>query len=267
MIFLSEHVLRVLERMDAIMARDIERGTHYYASMTVDGKTYTGTELVKEYRKGFRKFKVSLEDGSSELLQCDLGKEDQAKVRLLYELWRWGEPFSCEDWNRIFGDVFVQRKLRARLEAHASGGKLAREASNLLKFINNAYASSWGYTDSDYRVRNFKPVETEEAFDELLHSSTVAEELTRGTNLIEQYKHIRVMWIPDDHRTVHKQKGIFEDYNLWAAQINWNEIDFDDAVKAYNMWHGVANRANYFVYVLKPEESAKKSRRKRKSTK
>ena len=231
--------------------------------MTSNGKTYTGTALVKQYRKSFRKFKASLEDGSSKFLKCDLGKEDHAKVQLLYELWRWGDPFSCEDWNRIFGDVFVQRKLRSRLEEHMRGGKVAVEAKSLLKFINNAYGSSWGQQDSDYRVRDFRLVETEEEFEELLHSSTVAEELTRGPYLIESFNYIRVMWIPDDFRTVHKQKGIFEDYNLWAANINWNEIDFGDAVKAYNMWHGITNRANYFVYIPKVEAPVKKTRKRR----
>lgn len=265
MIFPSENVLRVLSRIDEIMTRDIKNGTHYYSSMTVGKKTYTGTELVKQYRKSFRKFKASVEDGSCKLLQCDLGKEDYAKVQFLYELWRWCEPLSCEDWNRILGDVFVQRKLRSRLEAHLRGGKITAEAKSLLRFINNAYGSSWGQQDSDYRVRDFRLVETEEEFEELLHSSTVAEELTRSANLIEPFYYIRVLWIPDDFRTVHKEKGIFEDYNLWASTINWNEIDFGDAVKAYNLWHGVTNRANYFVYVPKYEAPAKKNRRGRKT--
>lgn len=263
MIFPSEHVLRALNRIDDIMTRDIKNGTHYYSSMTVGKKTYTGTDLVKQYRKSFRKFKASVEDGTCELLKCDLGKEDYAKVQFLYELWRWCDPLSCADWNRILGDVFVQRKLRSRLEAHARGGKVAKEAESILKFINNAYGSSWGQQDSEYKVRNFYLVETEEEFEELVHSSTVAEDLTRSVYLIEPFYHIRVMWIPDDFRTVHKEKGIFEDYNLWAATINWNEIDFGDAVKAYNLWHGVTNRANYFVYVPKPEATVKKTRRRK----
>jgi hypothetical protein len=267
MIFPSEHVIRALNRIDDIMTRDIKNGTHYYSSMTVGKKTYTGTDLVKQYRKRFRKFKASVEDGTCELLKCDLGKEDHAKVQFLYELWRWCEPLSCEDWNRILGDVFVQRKLRSRLEEHVRGGKVAAEAKSLLRFINNAYGSSWGQQDSDYRVRDFRLVETEEEFEELLHSSTVAEELTRSRNLIEPFNYIRVMWIPDDFRTVHKQKGIFEDYNLWAANINWNEIDFGDAIKAYNLWHGVTNRANYFVYIPKCEPISNKTSKRRQTNK
>ena len=87
MIFLPESIERILERIGEAYKRDIKKRRSYYSSISKNGKKYTGTDTVKIQLEYFEEFKTSLENGTSQLLVCEEGKEDEAKIRLMNSSW------------------------------------------------------------------------------------------------------------------------------------------------------------------------------------
>ncbi len=77
MIFLPESIERILERIGEAYKRDIKKHRSYYSSISKNGKKYTGTDTVKIQLEYFEEFKTSLENGTSQLLVCEEGKEDE----------------------------------------------------------------------------------------------------------------------------------------------------------------------------------------------
>ena len=83
MIFLPESIERTLERLKEAYNRDIKKHRSYCSSISENGKTYTGTDTVKIVLKHFEEFKASLENGTSDLLVCKEGEEDEGEVVIL----------------------------------------------------------------------------------------------------------------------------------------------------------------------------------------
>ncbi len=218
MIYLSESIERMLERIEIVCKRDIKKCKAYFSMVTRDGKNYYGSDTVRFWLEDFKAFKAALLDGSSEYLKCEEGFEEEAKISLMQAIYAWMSPFWSDDISWIQNDVYVQRGLKKRIERLADLPETHDEAENLLNFIEKAYCSGWGQMDEYYKIKEFRMLDTEEEFEEILHSSTVAEELTRRKYLIVDFKVIRVAIIPEDWRSIHKKKGIFEDYNRFVSR-------------------------------------------------
>lgn len=236
MIFLPESIERTLERIgDA------------YKSKIKNGKKDKENNTVKTQLEYFEKFKASLENGTNQLLICEEGKEDEAKIRLMYAVWEWYKPLCMEDIHRVENDAYIQNGLKERLERLCSDAKLKKEALNLLGFLNNAYSSSWGQGDTHYKIKDFRLVESEEEFEKILNEFYSAEELTASPWLIVEYTTIRVALVPMDWTTIYKKKGIFEDYQRFCHE-HIGDMGFDDALKMFNLWHDVRETAIYYIY-------------------
>lgn len=250
MIFLPESIERILERIGDAYKRDIKKRRSYYSSISKNGKTYTGTDTVRIQLEYFEEFKASLENGTSQLLVCEEGEEDEAKIRLMNALYEWYEPLWTEDFYLIENDVYIQRGLKKRIEKLSNKHETQKEASNLLGFLNNAYDSSWGQEDSHYKIKDFRLVNSEEEFEKILNNFNDAKELTASKNLVVDYTTIRVALVPMDWRTICKKKGIFEDYDrLWNEHAG--KGDFDNAFKMFHLWHDVRETAIYYIYAPK----------------
>lgn len=253
MIFLPESIERILERIGEAYKRDIKKRKSYYSSISKNGKTYTGTDTVKIQLENFEEFKASLKNGTSQLLVCEEGKEDEAKIRLMYAVWEWYEPLWMEDVYRVENDVYIQRGLRKRLERLGTEYETQKEALNLLGFLNNAYGSSWGQGDEHYKIKDFRLVDSEEEFENILNEFNGAEELTNSKWLIVDYTTIRVALVPMDRMSIYKKKGIFEDYQRFCKE-HLGDMNFDNAFKMFNLWHDVRETAIYYIYAPKQKK-------------
>lgn len=250
MIYLPESIERILERIGEAYKRDIKKRRSYYYSISKNGKTYTGTDTVKIQLEYFEEFKASLENGTSQLLVCEEGKEDEAKIRLMHAVWEWYEPLWAEDVYRVENDVYIQRGLRKRIERLGDECETQKEALDLLEFLNKAYNSSWGQEDAHYKIKDFRLVESEEEFEKILNEFNGAEELTASKWLIVDYTTIRVAFVPMDWRTILIKKGIFEDYQRFYKD-HLGDMNFDNAFKMFNLWHDVRETAIYYIYAPK----------------
>lgn len=250
MIFIPESIERTLKRIEKAYQEDLEKGRSYYHSISKDGKVYRGTDTVRIQLESFEEFKASLENGTSELLKCEDGKEDEAKIRLMHAIGEFYNPLSAKSIKMIRKDVYIQRGLRARIKKFAAKSQKHEEASSLLEFIRDAHWSSWGQGDAEYDIRDFRLVKSEEEFEEILHLEG-AEELTRSKDLVVEFASIRVALVTLEETDIYKRKGIFEDYNRFLDE-HLGSNNFDDAMKAFNLWHDVRETAIYYVYV--PEE-------------
>ena len=201
--------------------------------------------------KYFKEFKASLENGTSELLVCEEGEEDKAKIRLMHAIWEYYEPLWSADIYRIENDVFIQRGLRKRIQSLSTQKQTQKEAKNLLKFLDNAHSSSWGQGDAYYKIRDFRLVKSEEELEEIL-AKNHAYELTRCQNLLVDYTTIRVAFVTLDWRTIYKKKGIYEDFQRFHKE-HTGDMDFDNAWKMFNIWHDVRETAIYYIYVPEVE--------------
>lgn len=253
MIFLSESIERILERISEAYKRDIKKRTSYYSSISKNGKIYTGTDTVKIQLEYFEEFKSSLENGTNQLLVCKEGKEDEAKIRLMHAIFEWYEPLSMDDISRIENEVYIQRGLRKRIERLSNECKTKKEALNLLEFIDNAYCSSWGQEDANYKIKDFRLVESKEDFEKILKESNGAEELTTSKYLAIDFSTIRVALVPIDCITIYKKKGIFEDYKRFCKE-HIGVMNFDNAFKMFNLWHDVRETAIYYIYAPKEKK-------------
>ncbi len=250
MIFLPESIERILERIGEAYKRDIKKCRSYYSSISKNGKKYTGTDTVKIQLEYFEEFKTSLENGTNQLLVCEEGKEDEAKIRLMNAVLEWYEPLWAEDVCRVENDVYIQRGLRKRIERLKNECKTQKEALNLLGFLNNAYNSSWRQDDAHYKIKDFRLVESEEEFEKILNKFDNAEELTASKWNIVDYTTIRVVLVPMDRRTILIRKGLFEDYQRFYKE-HLGDMNFDSAFKMFNLWHDVRETAIYYIYAPK----------------
>ena len=253
MIFLPESIERSLERIEEVYKRDIKKRRSYYHSISKNGKKYTGTDTVRIQLEYFQEFRESLENGTSPLLICEEGKEDEAKIRLMYAVWEWYEPLWGEDVYRVENDVYIQRGLKKRIERLSTEPKTQKEALNLLGFLNNAYQSSWGQEDSRYKIKDFRLVKSEEEFEKILNKFKDAEELTASKRLIVDYTTIRVALVPMDWSTIHKKKGIFEEYQRFLNEHLYDR-NFNNAFDMFNLWHDVRETAIYYIYAPEPKK-------------
>ena len=217
MIFLPQSIERIFEPIGEAYKRDIKKRRSYYSSISKNGKKYTGTDTVKIQLEYFEEFKTSLENGTSQLLVCEEGKEDEAKIRLMNAVWEWYEPLCAEDVCRVENDVYIQRGLRKQIERLGNECKTQKEALNLLGFLNK--------------------------FDD-------AEELTASKWNIVDYMTIRVALVPMDRRTILIRKGLFEDYQRFYKE-HLGDMNFDSAFKMFNLWHDVRETAIYYIYAPK----------------
>ena len=251
MIYLPESIERTLARIEDAYKRDIKKGRAYHSSIIKGGKTYTGTAILKIKLEDFKKFKASLENGTSELLVCKEGQEEKAKIRLMNAIWWYYVPLCHDDICIIDNDVYIQRGLRNRIQSLSTQKRTKEEAENLLQFLDNAHCSSWGQGDAHYKIRDFRLVKSKEEFEEIL-SKLHAEELTGCENLIVDYTTIRVALVTVDWRTIYKKKGIYEDFQRLRKE-HGGDMDFDDVWKMFNIWHDVRETAIYYIYAPKVE--------------
>lgn len=251
MIYLPESIERTLERIEEAYKRDIKKRRSYYSSIIEDGKTYTGTDTVRIMLKEFKKFKASLENGTSELLVCEEGQEEKAKIRLMNAIWEYYEPLWPEDICTIDNDVYIQKGLQRRILSLSTQRKTKEEAENLLGFLDDAHYSSWGQGDAYYKIRDFRLVKSEEEFEEIL-TKLHARELTRCKNLIVDYTTIRVAFVTVSCETIYKKKGIYEDFQRLLKE-HGGDMNFDDVWKIFNIWHDVRETAIYYIYAPKVE--------------
>lgn len=255
MIYLSESIERILERTLEILKKDVERKRTCSSYALSEGKVYYGTDIAQMQLERFQEFKASLEDETNPLLVCDEGKEDEAKIRLMYAIAKFYEPLYQSDIDFITHDVHVQKGLREQIEKLSTQRKTKKEALSLLDFIDNAYSSSWGQMDENYKMRDFRLVETEEEFQKILDNFKEAEELVADKNIIK-FTTIRVAFIPIDCITLYKKKGIYEEYKR-LLKTPFKGVCFEDVLEMFDLWHDVRETAIYCVYA--PE--VKKARR------
>lgn len=245
MIFLPESIERILERIEEAYKRDIKKRIAYSKKWN----RYAGTDSAKVQLEFFEEFKSSLESGTSKLLVCEEGKEDEAKICLMNAVFKWFEPLVMEDIYRIRNDVYIQRGLKKRIEALSKKNKTKEEALCLLGFLNNAYASSWGQGDELYQIRDFRLVESEEEFETILKKYSDAEDLTASKGLVN-FTTIRVALVPVDNITIYQKKGIFEEYKRFSRE-HLVDKNIDDALKMFDLWHDVRETAIYYIYAPK----------------
>lgn len=253
MIFLPESIERTLERLKEAYNRDIKKHRSYCSSISENGKTYTGTDTVKIVLKHFEEFKASLENGTSDLLVCKEGEEDEAKIRLMQAVLEWYKPLWMEDVYLVKNDVYIQRGLKKRIKELCSKRNTKKEALNLLEFLNDAYKSSWSQEDELYKVRDFRLVKSKEEFEKILDKFDGVKDLTAIKSSIVDYTTIRVALVPMDLTTMYKKKGIFEDYQQFCKK-HLGDTNFDDAIKMFNLWHDVRETAIYYIYAPKEKK-------------
>ena len=249
MIFLPESIKRILKRTEEAYRRDIIRRMAYYSSISINGKTYKGTDTVIFQLECFQNFKASLENGTSPLLTCEEGKEDEAKIRLMYAVYKWFEPLGMEDIYRIKNDVYIQSGLKSRIKKLSKNSKTKEESLCLLGFLNNAYASSWGQEDENYEVRDFRLVESEEEFEKILKEYRDAEDLTASKGIVD-FTTIRVALVPVDDISIYKKKEILEEYQRFIRRYLVDR-NIDDLLKMFDLWHDVRETAIYYIYAPK----------------
>lgn len=249
MIDLPKSIKRILERTEEAYKRDIMRRRAYYSSISRNGKTYKETDTVKFQLKCFKEFKASLENGTSPLLTCKEGKEDEAKIRLMHAVYKWFEPLGMEDIYRIKNDVYIQMGLRSRIMKLSKNSKSKEEALCLLRFLNYAYASSWGQEDEEYEVRDFRLVESEEEFEKILKEYRDAEDLTASKGIVN-FTIIRVALVPVDDISIYKNKGIWEEYQRFIRRYLVDR-NIDDLLKMFDLWYDVRKTAIYYIYAPK----------------
>lgn len=241
-IFISESIERILKRIVDVYKKDIENHRVYCHSITKDGKTYTGTDTVRIKLEYFEEFKASLENGTSDLLICEKGKEDEAKLDLLDAISKWYEPLCQNDINAIENDVYVQEELM-KLIIKMSSKKL-KEAQNLLNFIND-----YSPEVEHYQIKDFRLVNSEEDFKKILTAYNTSQELTSLSSLKENFNDIRISMISMDAFEIYKKKGIYEDYKKFFTEHISD--DLDSYIKMFNIWHDVRETAIFYIYVPK----------------
>lgn len=232
MIFLPASIERTLERISEAYKRDIKKGRPY----------------AKKQLEVFEAFKASLENGTSELLNCNYGREYEAKIRLMHKIEKFYDPLLQSDLNLILNDVFIQNGLIAQLDKLCADNKTQAGASALLNFIYTAHSSSWGPSDSDgFRIRDFRLAKSEKEFEEILNKFKNAEELSNSNNLFLDLATIRVAFIPVSREMIYKSKGIYEERSRFVNEIFATPLNFSDALKMYDLWHDVRETAIYYI--------------------
>lgn len=189
-----------------------------------------------------------MENGTNSLLNCEVGKEDEAKIKLMNAVLEWYDPLSSQDINRINKDVYIQRGLRKRIEKLSNKTSTQLEAGALLGFLDNAYNSSWSQEDEHYQIKDFRIVKTNKEFEKIFVKFKEAEELTSKKELLIDFKTIRVAIVPMDFKTIYKKKGIFEEYETFYKK-NIVNTNFGDAFDMFNLWHDVRETAIYYIYL------------------
>lgn len=263
MISLSKSVKAWLERIDREMTRDVMAGRAYYSTVKRGKRTYKGKDTTRECRRSFRRLKKGLLDGTSKVLECEPGKEYEAKAMLMNWVYQHYDPFDSKAIARIKGDVIASRKLKNRLGDYLQDAGAHDEAETLLDFINGAINSSWGQDDADYFVKEFRLIESKEEFAKCLQEKDV-EDLTTGQtywftpngNRKKSYKKpfefISVAWKPVSAKTIYKEMGIYEEFETVRDSYVCNRnVDFVRVLEAFDLWHGVRERAIYYIYAPK----------------
>ncbi len=243
MIIVPESIKRILDRTIEIYSRDLKNHRSYYSSIKINGRYYTGTNTTKILLKLLKDFKAKLENGTSQLLVCEKGKEDEAKIQLMYSVLEHLEPLSNYDKAYIMHDVYIQEGLVERVEALSKKIKTQQEASGLLDFLNDAYNSSWGQDDEIYRVRDFRLVTSEEEFEYILTTVKNVEEITDKPF----FTTMRIALVTMNYYSLYKEKGILEEYQSFL-ETHKDDDDFDGAIDMFNMWHDVRETAIYYIY-------------------
>ena len=175
----------------------------------------------------FSKFKKELDEGSSQFLFCENGKEDEAKIRLMKKIFGYLSPLNVDDISWIMNDVRVQSGLKSRLRSLARNNKFRQEVSKLLNFIKNSYFSACSQFDEGVRDKEFRLVESKRTFEEILHSSGDVRELYQFTG-------IQVAMLLLDEVAVYYQRGIFDEYNKFLKR-HLKDRDFTNAIEMFNL--------------------------------
>lgn len=242
-IYLPESIERILERIEDIYNLELQN-----LSFFKNESDHTKVDAVKFQLEQFKEFKTSLENGTNILLLCEEGKEDESKVLLMHSIEKLYNHMSADNICRINNDVYIQTELQQRLKKLNRCKLLKTECKNILNFMHTAYNSSWGQSDAYYKVKDFRLVESEEAFEEIISKFHDAEELTNHTLLISNFTTIRIAFVPMNFSTIYKKKGIWEDYQkFWKEHLSDNNLD--TAIKMFNLWHDIRETAIYYIYV------------------
>lgn len=248
-LYLPESIERTLDRIEQTYISDVQKGKSYYSLIKRNGKEYVGTDTVLLHLADFRRFKARLknEDAIDPLLICKKYSENEAKIKLMYEIWTWYDPLWNEDIKKITNDVFVQKELRNNLNTLSrKRGPAKAESKKIIKFIDTAHYSSWGMDDERYRIRDFRLVRTPDEFEDILKNEK-AEEISASSNCIEEFNIIRVALVTLDFETLYKKKGLYEEYIHLRDEYVTSSC-FENAVKMFNLWHDVRETAIYYVY-------------------
>ena len=242
MIIVPESIKRILGRTIEIYSRDLENHRSYNNSITVNGKTYTGTDTTRIRLRLLKIFKATIENGTNELLVCEKGKEDEAKIRLMYKVKSYFKPLSCNDISYIMNDVYLEDGLCKQIHNLSDKAKTHQEASLILEFFNNGYYASWEQEDAYYQVRDFRFVKSKKDFDNIFITEKNIQDFTPDT-----FTTIRICFVPMSCISIYKKKGIWEEYQNFL-EAHRNTKDLKGAIDMFNLWHDVKERAIYYIY-------------------
>lgn len=243
MIVVPESIKRILERTVEVYTRDLENHRSYYDSIKVNGKTYTGSDTTRFRLKRLKDFKLSLENGSNKLLVCEKGKEDAAKIHLMYAIQNYLDPLPASDVAYIMNAVYIQDGLLSRIQKLCDAYKTQKEALPLLDFLNDAYNSSWSQDDEYYQVRDFRLVTSEKDFENILITVEDVEDITDKPF----FTTIRMAITTLDYADIYEKKGIADEYRSFL-EAHQKDEDFEGAIDMFNLWHDVRRTAIYYIY-------------------
>lgn len=228
MIKLSQNIKRILARMEKTMEEDV---------ICCSSSANAGEKKAK--LQDFRKFKESLENQSSPLMQCFDDELKKAMLRITHKIWKYCEEFTGEQLYNVIKYVVMEDGLFEKLERFLQRNPEDPDANALLNFFNNPCASSWEQGDSYCYVREFKYI-TIEDYEALIEK----EDIDDFTDDKEKTQ-IRMAFrsISEEERI--EEKGLYMDYKNFMYEQDFSTSALED----YRIWFDVMKKGIYYVYI------------------
>lgn len=227
MIIVPDNIIRKLNRIEEI-----------YSDKYWRGGSYLNRESLERYVM-FERFKRGLENGTSLLLQCEVGAEQEAIIKLLKKIRKWYDPLWAKDIHVAEADINVESELLDTLKKVSEKKAMREEALSILEVIENAGYSSWGQMDNPYRNKEFKLIQSYADFKKYMR---IGRELTEGS------EKIRVALLEINWQQMLILKGEKYRYKNFLLK-NSKKENFGELWEAFLEWYGVREKAVYYVYI------------------
>lgn len=240
-IFLPSHIIQKLYLLEETYKQAVKDGRSYYSGIYKQGKEYVGKDTARILLGEVKMFKESLEKGTNKLCWCEKGHEDEAKIEIVNAIYKYYAPLSYYEQNYIENEVHIEDGVLQRIYNFRYRIAFQNEAIPFLNFFANAKTSGAGSGEEKYQIKDFRLIESEEEFEQILKKHSSSEEIT------EQKDSIRMIFCPKEKDDLYKEKGCWEAYKKLFEKYRKKD-NLERAIKMFDVWNDIKETAVYYIY-------------------